>query len=52
MAILVSDANIFIDITVSNLIRMMFQLEDTIATPDVLYQEELQVHHPELPAWD
>ncbi len=38
MAILVSDANIFIDITVSNLTRMMFQLGDTIATPDVLYQ--------------
>lgn len=49
MAILVGDANIFIDITVSNLTRMMFQLGDTIATPDVLYQEELQEYHPELP---
>lgn len=49
MAILVSDANIFIDITVSNLTRTMFQLGDTIVTPDVLYQEELQAHHPELP---
>ena len=49
MAILVSDANIFIDITASNLTRTMFQLGDTIATPDVLYQEELQQHHPELP---
>lgn len=49
MAILVSDANIFVDITVSNLTRAIFQLEDTIATPDVLYREELQEHHPELP---
>lgn len=49
MAILVSDANIFIDVSVSNLSRPMFRLEDTIATPDVLYQEELQEHHPELP---
>ena len=49
MANLVSDANIFIDVTVGNLSRAMFRLEDTIATPDVLYQEELQDHHPELP---
>ena len=49
MAILVSDANIFVDITVSNLTSEVFQLEDTIATPDVLYVEELQAHHPELP---
>ena len=49
MAILVSDANIFIDVAVSNLSRAMFRLEDTIATPDVLYHEELQEHHPELP---
>ncbi|MCY4421007.1 MAG: DUF3368 domain-containing protein, partial [Gammaproteobacteria bacterium] len=49
MAILVSDANIFVDITVANLTTAVFQLEDTIATPDVLYEEELQAHHPELP---
>lgn len=49
MAILVGDANIFVDITVSNLTTELFQLDDTITTPDVLYQEELQVHHPELP---
>ena len=49
MAILVSDANIFVDVTVSNLTRAIFQLTDTIATPDVLYQEELQEHHRELP---
>ncbi len=49
MAILVGDANIFIDVTVSNLSEAMFRLEDTIATPDVLYQDELLQHHPELP---
>lgn len=49
MAILVSDANIFIDVTVSNLSRAMFRLADTISTPDILYHEELQEHHPDLP---
>ena len=49
MAILVSDANIFVDITVANLTTAVFQLEDSIATPDVLYWQELQAHHPELP---
>ena len=49
MAILVSDANIFIDFDVSNLSRSMFRLDDTIATPDVLYDEELRADHPELP---
>ncbi len=49
MAILVSDTNVFIDATVSSLSEAMFRLEDTIATPDVLYQDELLQHHPELP---
>lgn len=49
MAILVSDANIFIDMDVGDLIRPMFRLDDTFATPDVLYREELEQHHPELP---
>ena len=49
MAILVGDANVFIDVTVSNLSEAMFRLDDTIATPDVLYQDELLQHHPELP---
>ena len=49
MAFLFSDTNVFIDITVSILSEAMFRLEDTIATPDVLYQEELLQHHPELP---
>ena len=49
MAILVSDANIFIDMDVGDLIRPMFRLNETFATPDVLYQEELAQHHAELP---
>jgi hypothetical protein len=49
MTILVSDANIFIDMEVADLIRPMFRLDDTFATPDVLYREELEQHHPELP---
>lgn len=50
MAILVGDANIFIDMDVGDLIRPMFRLADIFATPDVLYSEELKLHHAELPA--
>lgn len=48
MAILVSDANIVIDLEVSGALRELFQLADSIATPDVLFEEELSHHHPEL----
>ena len=50
MAILVGDADIFIDMDVGDLIRPMFRLADIFATPDVLYREELKEHHAELPA--
>lgn len=49
MTILVSDANIFIDMEVADFTRPMFRLNDTFATPDVLYHEELVDDHPELP---
>jgi len=49
MAILVSDANIFIDMDVGDLTKPMFRLKETFATPDVLYREELEEHHAELP---
>ena len=49
MAILVSDANIFIDVSVANLSAPMFRIGDTIATPDVIYQQELQELHSDLP---
>lgn len=50
MAILVGDANIFIDMEAGGLIRPMFRLEDVFATPDALYHEELKERHAELPA--
>lgn len=49
MAIIVSDANIFIDLDAAELTHVMFRLEHEFVVPDVLYQEELQTHHPELP---
>lgn len=49
MTILVSDANIFIDMDVADLTRQMFRLDESFATPDVLYQEELAEQHSELP---
>ena len=49
MAILVSDANIFVDMDVAGWTRHMFRLDDTFATPDVLYHDELAEHHAELP---
>lgn len=49
MTILVSDANIFIDMEVADLTRPMFRLKESFATPDVLYYEELAESHSELP---
>lgn len=49
MALIVSDANIFIDMEVGGLTRLMFQIEEEIAVPDVLYEEELREHHGDLP---
>ncbi|MFK5949139.1 MAG: PIN domain-containing protein [Methylococcales bacterium] len=51
MKLLVSDANIFIDMDVAGIIRLMFQLQDEIAVPDILYEEELREHHPDLPGY-
>ena len=50
MPILVSDTNIFIDMDVGNLTRSMFRLEETFAAPDILYQEELEEYHGDLPS--
>ena len=50
MAILVSDANIFIDVSVANLSAPMFQIGETVATPDVIYHQELREHHSDLPS--
>ena len=49
MPLIISDANIFIDIEVAGLTRIMFQLPEVFAVPNILYEEELSEHHPELP---
>lgn len=49
MALIVSDANIFIDMESGGLTRLMFRMGEEIAVPDVLYEEELRQHHGDLP---
>jgi predicted nucleic acid-binding protein len=48
--LLISDANILIDFDVGDLLPKLFQLEATLAVPDVLFEEELKAQHPELPS--
>ncbi len=47
--LLISDANILIDMEVGGLLELMFRAQETFAVPDVLYSEELETNHPELP---
>ena len=47
--LLISDANIIIDMNTGGLLRLMFRLDATFAVPDTLFEEELRAHHPELP---
>lgn len=47
--LLVSDANIIIDMNTGGLLRLMFRLDATFAVPDILFEEELRANHPELP---
>jgi len=47
--LLISDANIIIDMNTGGLLRPMFRLDATFAVPDVLFEEELRTDHPELP---
>jgi predicted nucleic acid-binding protein len=49
MALLVSDANIFMDLEVAGLLEYLFGLEETIAVPDVLFEDELKHWQPHLP---
>ena len=46
--LLISDANILIDMNAGGLLRPMFQLDATFAVPNFLFEEELRGHHPEL----
>lgn len=51
MQLLISDTNIIIDLDVCGLVQKMFDLPYTFAVPDVLYIEELEEHHGDLPAY-
>lgn len=46
--LLISDANIIIDIIVGELHDAMFALDYEFGIPDVLYSEELEEQHPEI----
>ena len=48
MQVLVSDANILIDIEIGGLTIPMFSLNYQFITPDVLYYEELEEQHSHL----
>jgi predicted nucleic acid-binding protein len=51
MALIISDANIFIDLECAELTARMFRLDIDFAVPDLLYQDELSRDHPELPGY-
>ncbi len=46
--LLISDANIIIDIIAGELVETMFALEYEFGIPDILYAEELEEQHPEI----
>jgi len=50
MLLLISDANILIDIEVGGLLAPMFSLEYVYAVPDILFYEELEDQHAHLTA--
>ena len=47
--LLISDANVIIDMKDGGLLEAMFRLEETFAVPDLLYAEELEQQQPQLP---
>ena len=47
--LLISDANIIIDMSTGGILRPMFRLDVTFAVPNSLFEEELRTDHPELP---
>lgn len=47
--LLISDANIIIDMKTGGLLRLMFRFDATFAVPDLLFEEELRAEDPELP---
>lgn len=48
MLLLISDANILMDVEVGDLVASMFSLDYQFAVPDVLYYEELEEQHAHL----
>lgn len=46
--LLVSDANIIIDLDVGNLLERFFRLPYQFITPDILFEQELKVQHSNL----
>lgn len=48
MPLLISDANIFIDLEEGDLLAELFRLPHEIMTPDILYEEELDEQHNHL----
>lgn len=50
MELLISDANIFIDMQEGGLLEAMFELPFVFATPDILFVEELSDEHAHLPS--
>ncbi len=46
--LLISDANILIDIDAGGVLREMFALEYEFGVPNVLYEQELKLRHPEM----
>lgn len=48
MLLLISDANILIDIEIGGLVAPMFSLDYQFAVPDILFYEELEERHSHL----
>lgn len=48
MPVLISDANVIIDMEDGELTRQMFALPYQFLVPDLLFYDELEQHHPEL----
>lgn len=48
MALLISDANIFIDFEDGGLLEAIFRLPESVGVPDVLFEDELSDQHGQL----
>ena len=49
MTLLISDANVLIDMETARLLELMFRLPEQFAVPNTLYMEELADQHGRLP---